>query len=81
MFNFLGGASLATCPHLTVGTLVGSGGTLLGGPFVPFGGLVVGAIFGGLAGGSAGGFVHCSRTEEKEAERAVEYFIRNHPEG
>lgn len=77
----LGGASLAMCPTLSTATLAGTGGAILGGPFMPIGALLAGAIFGGLAGGSTGGWMGCRNAEREEAEKAIEFYIRNHPHG
>ena len=60
---------------------MGAGGSVLGTPLVPIGGLVVGALMGGLAGASTGGYLHCRRQERKEAEKAANFYINNHPDG
>ena len=77
----LGGASVATCPTFAMASLTGTGGALLGGPLIPLGGLLAGAFFGGLAGGSAGGWVKCRQTQSEESKKAVDFYIRHHPDG
>ena len=77
----LGGASVATCPTFAMASLTGTGGALLGGPLVPIGGLLAGALFGSLAGGSAGGWVQCRKSQTEESAKAIDFYIRNHPDG
>jgi len=79
----LGGAALASCPGMAISTLAGSGGALLGGPMVPVGALLLGALLGGVAGGGAGGAIACQKVQERSfpLELAQEFKPISHPDG
>ena len=80
----LGGAALASCPNLALTTLMGSGGAVLGGPLVPVGALLIGALLGSVAGGTTGGALSCQRLEERSSplhDFVVKYKPVAHPQG
>ena len=68
--------SMATCPTMAMTTLAGTGAGLMGGPLLPIGGLLAGAMLGGVAGGTTGGIFSCQAAQSRYSEP---YYIKYSP--